>query len=385
MPRTSAKTKDRLDPIQLLTPQGEAVSDARLPFDPADADLPALYRDMVLARRLDSEAIALQRQGELGLWPSLFGQEAAQIGAARALLPSDMVFPTYREHGVAWCRGLDPASLLGLFRGTTLGGWDPRDVNFNLYTLVIGAQTLHAVGYAMGIVRDPVGPAVSAASTADAPAAPAVLAFLGDGALSEGETNEAFIWATTQSLPVVFFCQNNQWAISAPYSVQSTVPVAQRAAGFGLPGIRVDGNDVLACLAATRSALHTARTGGGPTLIEAFTYRRNAHTTADDASRYRETAEEAEWAAKDPIARLHDHLVTTGAADSAYFAGIEAEAQTFAEGLRARCRALPEPDPDLPFEHTYAEMTPELSRQLAEHRAHLASLQELPDPSGERA
>ncbi|MFE1794744.1 thiamine pyrophosphate-dependent dehydrogenase E1 component subunit alpha [Streptomyces sp. NPDC059517] len=388
MPRTSAKTKDRLDPIQLLTPQGEAVSDARLPFDPADADLPALYRDMVLARRLDTEAIALQRQGELGLWPSLFGQEAAQIGAARALLPSDMVFPTYREHGVAWCRGLDPASLLGLFRGTTLGGWDPRDVNFNLYTLVIGAQTLHAVGYAMGIVRDPVGPAVPAASTADAPAAPAapaVLAFLGDGALSEGETNEAFIWATTQSLPVVFFCQNNQWAISAPYSVQSTVPVAQRAAGFGLPGIRVDGNDVLACLAATRSALHTARTGGGPTLIEAYTYRRNAHTTADDASRYRETAEEKEWAAKDPIARLHDHLVTTGAADSAYFAGIEAEAQTFAEGLRARCRALPEPDPDLPFEHTYAEMTPELSRQLAEHRAHLASLQEMPDPSGERA
>ncbi|MFE7076730.1 thiamine pyrophosphate-dependent dehydrogenase E1 component subunit alpha [Streptomyces sp. NPDC057620] len=402
MPRTSAKTSaktpaktnDRQDPIQLLTPQGEAVSDARLPFDPADVDLPALYRDMVLTRRLDTEAIALQRQGELGLWPSLFGQEAAQIGAARALLPSDMVFPTYREHGVAWCRGLDPASLLGLFRGTTLGGWDPRDVNFNLYTLVIGAQTLHAVGYAMGIVRDPVGPAVSAASTAAAsavlatpaaPAAPAVLAFLGDGALSEGETNEAFIWATTQSLPVVFFCQNNQWAISAPYSVQSTVPVAQRAAGFGLPGIRVDGNDVLACLAATRRALHTARTGGGPTLIEAFTYRRNAHTTADDASRYRETAEEKEWAAKDPLARLHAHLVSTGAADSAYFAEIEAEAQTFAEGLRARCRALPEPDPSLPFEHTYAEMTPELSRQLAEHRAHLASLQEISGPSGERA
>ncbi|WP_328498863.1 thiamine pyrophosphate-dependent dehydrogenase E1 component subunit alpha [Streptomyces sp. NBC_00414] len=404
MPRTSAKTKDRHDPIQLLTPQGEAVTDARLPFDPSGADLPALYRDMVLARRLDTEAIALQRQGELGLWPSLFGQEAAQIGAARALRPADMVFPTYREHGVAWCRGLDPASLLGLFRGTTLGGWDPRDVNFNLYTLVIGAQTLHAVGYAMGIVRDTgritgtdrgrdtgsdfADPAVEhpvdPADPTD-PTDPAVLAFLGDGALSEGETNEAFIWATTQSLPVVFFCQNNQWAISAPYSVQSTVPVAQRAAGFGLPGIRVDGNDVLACLAATRSALHTARTGGGPTLIEAFTYRRNAHTTADDASRYRETAEEKEWAAKDPISRVRDHLVNTGAADPAYFAGIEAEAQTFAEGLRSRCRALPEPDPALPFEHTYAEMTPELRRQLAEHRAYLTSLREMSDLSGERA
>ncbi|MER5197629.1 thiamine pyrophosphate-dependent dehydrogenase E1 component subunit alpha [Streptomyces sp. NPDC002755] len=382
MPRTSSKTRARHDPIQLLTPQGEVVGDARLPFDLRSADLRALYRDMVMARRLDTEAIALQRQGELGLWPSLFGQEAAQVGAARALLPSDMAFPTYREHGVAWCRGLDPASLFGLFRGTTLGGWDPRETNFNLYTLVIGAQTLHAVGYAMGIVRDA---ARDRRSTAEGPAGdpPAVLVFLGDGALSEGETNEAFIWAATQSLPVVFFCQNNQWAISAPYSVQSTVPVAQRAAGFGLPGVRVDGNDVLACLAATREALDTARTGGGPTLIEAFTYRRNAHTTADDASRYRDAAEEKEWEAKDPIARLYAHLTTTGAAESAFFDGIEAEAQALAEGLRSRCRALPDPDVSLPFEHTYAEMTPDLQRQLAEHRSFLASLEEMPDPSGD--
>ncbi|WP_020133222.1 thiamine pyrophosphate-dependent dehydrogenase E1 component subunit alpha [Streptomyces sp. 303MFCol5.2] len=383
-PRTSAKAKDRSSPIQLLTPEGEIVRDTKLPFDPLSADLPALYRDMVMIRRLDTEAIALQRQGELGLWPSLFGQEAAQVGAARALLPTDMVFPTYREHGVAWCRGLDPASLLGLFRGTTLGGWDPADANFNLYTLVIGAQTLHGVGYAMGIVRDLARDLLDT-SKAGTGELPAVLVFLGDGALSEGETNEAFIWATTQSLPVVFFCQNNQWAISAPYSVQSTVPVAQRAAGFGLPGVRVDGNDVLACLAATRRALRKARTGGGPTLIEAFTYRRNAHTTADDASRYRESAEEQEWAGKDPIARLHAHLTATGAVEPAFFDEVEAEAKDFAEGLRSRCRALPEPDASLPFEHTYAEMTPELHRQLAQHRAHLASLQETAEHAGDRA
>ncbi|QTI87280.1 thiamine pyrophosphate-dependent enzyme [Streptomyces sp. AgN23] len=371
-------------PVQLLTPQGGAAPDDRLPFDPADADLPALYRDMVLARRLDTEAIALQRQGELGLWPSLFGQEAAQVGAAHALRASDMVFPTYREHGVALCRGLDPVALLGLFRGTTLGGWDPRETSFNLYTLVIGAQTLHAVGYAMGLVRDAARQA--AAGTPQPPGdAPAVLVFLGDGALSEGETNEAFIWAATQKLPVVFFCQNNQWAISAPYRVQSIVPVARRADGFGFPGVRVDGNDVLACLAATRRALAAARAGEGPTLIEAFTYRRNAHTTADDAGRYREAAEEQEWAAKDPITRLHAHLTATGAAVPGFFDGVEAEAQALAERLRSGCRALPDPEPDSPFEHTYGETTPELRRQMADHRAHLAALAQGAETSGDRA
>ncbi|MFE6486833.1 thiamine pyrophosphate-dependent dehydrogenase E1 component subunit alpha [Streptomyces sp. NPDC057757] len=384
MPRTSVKTKDRSSPIQLLTPEGEIVRDSKLSFDPLSADLRALYRDMVMTRRLDTEAIALQRQGELGLWPSLFGQEAAQVGAARALSQADMVFPTYREHGVALCRGLDPAALLGLFRGTTLGGWDPADANFNLYTLVIGAQTLHAVGYAMGVVRDS-SRGLENTTSGRPGELPAVLVFLGDGALSEGETNESFIWATTQSLPVVFFCQNNQWAISAPYSVQSTVPVAQRAAGFGLPGVRVDGNDVLACLAATRRALSKARAGGGPTLIEAFTYRRNAHTTADDASRYREHEEEQQWAGRDPIARMHAHLTATGAVGQAFFDEIEDEAKVFAENLRSRCRTLPEPDTSAPFEHTYAEMTSELRHQLGQHQAYLASLHEIAELSGDHA
>jgi pyruvate dehydrogenase E1 component alpha subunit len=348
-------------PIQLLDPSGKLSTDARLPLDLATVDLPALYRDMALVRRLDTEAIALQRQGELGLWPSLRGQEAAQVGAAYALYDRDMVFPTYREHGVAWCRGLDPVSLLGLFRGTTLGGWDPYAHHFNLYTLVIGAQTLHAVGYGMGLYRD------GSTGSGDPDRDTAVLAFLGDGALSEGETNEAFIWAAAQNLPVVFFCQNNQWAISAPYSVQSRIPAAQRAAGYGFPGIRVDGNDVLACLAATRQALDQARTGGGPTLIEAVTYRVNAHTTADDATRYRAAEETEDWTARDPLERLRTHLETTGAVTDEYFTDLEQRERDLAERLRAGCRGLADPDASSPFEHTYAQMPADLRQQLREH------------------
>ncbi|MGW3942344.1 thiamine pyrophosphate-dependent dehydrogenase E1 component subunit alpha [Streptomyces phaeochromogenes] len=376
MPRKQATPTAGADPvdgpIQLLSPEGVLEPDSRLELPPA-IDLLALYRDMALVRRLDAEAIALQRQGELGLWPSLRGQEAAQVGAAYALAEQDMVFPTYREHGVAWCRGLDPVSLLGLFRGSTLGGWNPYERRFGLYTLVIGAQTLHAVGYGMGLVRDDV--VGSGDDTRDT----AVLVFLGDGALSEGETNEAFLWAAAQNLPVVFFCQNNQWAISAPYSVQSRVPVAQRAAGFGFPGVSVDGNDVLACLAATREALARARSGGGPTLIEAVTYRINAHTTADDATRYRPSAETDEWAAKDPLERLRLHLTAsggvgdTGGVGEEYFADIERREQELAEHLRAGCRALPVPDHASSFENTYADMPAELKRQLAEHSEYLAA------------
>lgn len=354
---------------QLLTPDGTPALDGTLSLDLTTVDVRALYRDLVLTRRLDSEAIALQRQGELGLWPSLLGQEAAQVGAAHALLDQDMVFPTYREHGVACCRGVDPISLLGLFRGTTLGGWDPYDRNFNLYTLVIGAQTLHAVGYAMGVVRD------DAVGSGDADRDTAVLAFLGDGALSEGETNEAFIWAAAQQLPVVFFCQNNQWAISAPYSTQSRIPAARRAAGFGFPGIRVDGNDVLACLAATRDALRRARSGGGPTLIEALTYRVNAHTTADDASRYRSAAETEEWTGQDPLTRMHTFLSTEGLADPDFFSDVDKQSDALAERLRAGCRALAEPGTTLPFEHTYADMPAELRHQMREHHDFVASME----------
>lgn len=358
-----------IDPWTVLNEDGVLSEDPDLPDLATRLDLRRAYRDMVLARRVDTEAIALQRQGELGVWPSMLGQEGAQVGAGSALRPQDVVFPTYREHAVAWCLGVDPVDLLGLFRGTTMGGWNPRERNFNLYTLVIGAQTLHAVGYGMAIVRD------GDVGTGDPDRDRAVLVFLGDGALSEGESNEAFVWAAAQNLPVVFFCQNNQWAISAPFSVQSRVPAAERAHGFGFPGVRVDGNDVVVCHAATHEALNRARAGGGPTLIEAVTYRRNPHTTSDDDLRYRPAAENDHWARRDPIERLRSHLTSTAATDpidNDFLQALAAEEELLANRLRTGCLALPVPAAEDPFRNTLEHMPAELKRQLAEHLAFVA-------------
>src|SRR5450755_59639 len=197
--------------VQLLTPEGERIEHPDYPVELSAADIRDMYRDLVLVRRIDTEAIALQRQGELGIWASLLGQEAAQIGSARSLGPQDMVFPTYREHGVAWCRGIDPVKLLELYRCVNHGASATEEHKFHLYTIVIGSQTLHATGYAMGIQRD--------GATGDG--GEAVIAYFGDGATSQGDVNEAFIWASVCNAPVVFFCQNNQWAISEPMERQS--------------------------------------------------------------------------------------------------------------------------------------------------------------------
>jgi pyruvate dehydrogenase E1 component alpha subunit len=331
--------------IQLLTPEGERVDNPDYPLEISAEEIRALYRDLVLVRRIDFEAIALQRQGELGIWASLLGQEAAQVGSGRALGPRDMAFPTYREHGVAWCRGLDPTKLLELFRGVSHGGWDPKEHNFHLYTIVIGSQTLHATGYAMGIQRD----------GAVGEDGEAVIAYFGDGATSQGDVNEAFIWASVSNAPVVFFCQNNQWAISEPLERQSRVPLYQRALGFGFPGVRVDGNDVLACLAVTRKALQAAREGQGPTLIEAFTYRMGAHTTTDDPTRYRLAAELETWKLKDPIERVKAYLVRNELADESFFTALDAESAQVGARIRKACQEMPDPDPMTIFENVYAE------------------------------
>ncbi len=354
------------DLVQLLTPEGERTPSAE--YDPylgdvTAEDVRALYRDLVLVRRLDTEATALQRQGELGLWASLLGQEAAQVGSGRALRPGDMAFPTYREHGVALTRGVDPITLLGLFRGVSNGGWDPEALRFGLYTIVIGSQTLHATGYAMGMQRD---------GSDDA-----VIAYFGDGASSQGDVNEAFVWAAVFNAPVVFFCQNNQWAISEPLERQTRVPLYQRAAGFGFPGVRVDGNDVLAVLAVTRKALEDASTGQGPTLIEAFTYRMGAHTTSDDPSRYRVAADVEEWRLKDPLERVKSHLVRHGglsAEEMTHFLGsVDADADALAARVREGCLTMSDPDPDIMFDAVYAEPDPELQAQRAELAAYRAS------------
>ncbi|WP_231591306.1 pyruvate dehydrogenase (acetyl-transferring) E1 component subunit alpha [Saccharothrix sp. ST-888] len=347
--------------VQLLTPEGERVENPEFPLAITADELRSLYRDLVLVRRFDAEATSLQRQGELGLWASLLGQEAAQVGSGRAMRPGDYAFPTYREHGVAWCRDVDPLNLLGMFRGVNHGGWDPNEKNFHLYTIVIGAQTLHATGYAMGITKDG--------------ADDAVIAYFGDGASSQGDVSEAFTFASVYNAPVVFFCQNNQWAISEPTTVQTRIPLYRRASGFGFPGVRVDGNDVLACLAVTRWALDHARNGGGPVLIEAFTYRMGAHTTSDDPTRYRLSEETEAWKAKDPITRLKAHLEQEGLADEAFFAGIEAESEELGLRVREGVRSMPDPDPTLIFDHVYAEPHALVEEERAEYEAYAASFE----------
>jgi pyruvate dehydrogenase E1 component alpha subunit len=351
----------RVETIQLLTPEGERLEHPDYPLELSTDEVKGLYRDLVLVRRIDTEAIALQRQGELGIWASLLGQEAAQVGSGRALGPRDMAFPTYREHGVAWCRGLDPMKLLELFRGVSHGGWDPAEHMFHLYTIVIGAQTLHATGYAMGIQRDGL-----VGENGEA-----VIVYFGDGATSQGDVNEAFVFASVFNAPVVFFCQNNQWAISEPLERQSRVPLYRRASGFGFPGIRVDGNDVFACLAVTRKAMQAAREGQGPTLIEAFTYRMGAHTTTDDPTRYRLATELEAWKLKDPLERVKAYLVRTGATDAAFFEAIDAEAAEVGRNVRQGCLAMPDPQPMSIFENIYSEPNALLDAEREQFAAYL--------------
>jgi 2-oxoisovalerate dehydrogenase E1 component alpha subunit len=365
---TAPASQPAVDPssqlIQLLTPEGERIEHPDYPLELTSAEIRDLYRDLVLVRRIDTEAIALQRQGELGIWASLLGQEAAQIGSGRALGPQDMAFPTYREHGVAWCRGIDPVKLLELYRGVSHGGWAPEEHKFHLYTIVIGAQTLHATGYAMGIQRD---------GKVDGDNGEAVIVYFGDGATSQGDVNESFVWAAVFNAPVVFFCQNNQWAISEPLERQSRIPLYQRARGFGFPGLRVDGNDVLACYAVTKKALAAAREGQGPTLIEAFTYRMGAHTTTDDPTRYRLASELEMWKLKDPIERVRAYLARTGQADPDFFAAIEDEAKKVGARVREACRTMPDPPPLAIFDDVYTEPNAILQAERDQFAAYLDS------------
>ncbi|MFJ4712971.1 pyruvate dehydrogenase (acetyl-transferring) E1 component subunit alpha [Streptomyces sp. NPDC088785] len=367
-PGRAAAAKGQPDLVQLLTPEGERVRNPKHSVydkyvaDITDDSLRGLYRDMVMARRFDAEAVTLQRQGELGLWPSLLGQEAAQVGSGRATRDDDYVFPTYREHGVAWCRGVEPENLLGMFRGVNNGGWDPNSNNFHLYTIVIGSQTLHATGYAMGIAKD----------GADS----AVIAYFGDGASSQGDVAESFTFSAVYNAPVVFFCQNNQWAISEPTEKQTRVPLYQRAQGYGFPGVRVDGNDVLACLAVTRWALQRARDGEGPTLVEAFTYRMGAHTTSDDPTKYRADEERVAWEAKDPILRLRTYLEKHTDTGAEFFAELETESETLGRRVREAVRGMKDPDRMAMFEHGYADGHALVDEERAQFAAYQASFAE---------
>ncbi|MGB3184754.1 MAG: pyruvate dehydrogenase (acetyl-transferring) E1 component subunit alpha [Ornithinimicrobium sp.] len=355
---------------QLIEPTPASEPYASYAAEVTTEDLVGFLRDLVLVRRVDAEGFALQRQGELGLWPSLLGQEAAQVGAGRAMLPQDYAFPGYREHGVAWCKGVDPVNLLGMFRGVNHGGWDSAENNFHLYTIVIGNQMLHACGYAMGVARD------GDVGTGDSERDTAVMAFTGDGGTAQGDYNEALVFASVTQAPVVFFVQNNHWAISEPNDKQFSIPVYQRARGFGFPGVRVDGNDVLATYAVTRAALERARSGQGPTLIEAFTYRMGAHTTSDDPTKYRIAAEVDLWRAKDPIDRLTAHLRAVEAIDDQWLEALTVEADELARRIRRECQQMADPPHSEMFENVYAHGHPLVEREAAQFADYHAGFEE---------
>ena len=362
------------EPVRVLAADGSfsptPAAERYLPLIDAltDDELGGFYRDMVVIRAFDRQATNLQRQGQLALWPPSHGQEAAQVGSARATRPQDHVFPSYREHVVARIRGVDPMDIIRLMRGLTHGGWDPydpRNGNTHIYTLVLGAQTLHATGLGMGLVFD------GRTGTGDPERDEAVIVYYGDGASSEGDVHEAMVFAASYQTPQVFFLQNNQWAISVPVTTQSRTPLHRRGAGYGMPSIAVDGNDVIASYAVTKVALDEARAGGGPRAIEALTYRMGAHTTSDDPTKYRASDEEQSWAKRDPIARLRTYLESRGASE-AFFADVEAEASAVADDTRVRTNALDGIPATKMFDHVYSEPHPlidEQRRWLAEYEA----------------
>lgn len=339
------------DPVQLLTPEGVRLDHPV--YGPLAAHLGpdalrGLYRDMVLVRAFDTEATALQRQGELGLWVQSLGQEGAQIGSGRALRDQDWVFPAYREHGVLHTRGVDPLEILKLFRGVHHGGWDTEAHRTHLYTLVIGSHTLHATGYATGVQLD------GDTGTGDPDRDTAVIVYFGDGATAQGDTNESLVFASVAQAPIVFFCQNNQWAISEGNALQSHGPIVDRGRGFGMPVVQVDGNDVLASYAVATEALNRARSGGGPTFVEAVTYRMGAHTTSDDPTRYRSREEEDAWRRRDPIDRVRLHLESLDELPQDFVSRVAAEADALGERVRTGVRAMTKPPTSRMFENVYA-------------------------------
>lgn len=352
--------------VQLLTPEGERIEHPTYSSDLDDEAICGLYRDMALTRRFDAEATSLQRQGELGIWASCLGQEAAQVGSGRALAEQDYVFPTYREHGVAWCRDVDPMHIISMFRGVDYGGYDPTRHRFAPYAIVIGAQTLHAVGYAMGMQRD--------GTVGDPDTGTAVLGYFGDGATSQGDVSEAFVFAASYRTPQVFFLQNNHWAISVPVERQSRTPLYLRPAGFGIPSVQIDGNDVLASYAVTTAGLDAARSGEGPRFIEALTYRMGAHTTSDDPTKYREDDDVTFWSERDPITRYEAYLRSLGEGED-FFQEVATEAEDLAADVRRRTVEIGTPPATNVFRSVYTDPHPLVEEQAAWFAAYEAGFE----------
>jgi len=343
-----------------LLPEGEAGGEPghRYPR-PDDARLLAAYEQLVLGRRINDQNAALVRQGRMAVYPSSHGQEACQVAAAVALGEQDWLFPTYRDTVAVISRGVDPAQVMTNFRGEWHQGYDPHEHRTSIQSTPLTTQLLHAVGVAHAA-------RLRGEDTV-------VLAMCGDGATSEGDFHEALNFAAVFHLPVVFFVQNNGYAISVPLAQQSVAPsLAHKAVGYGMAGERVDGNDMMALLAVLDRAVTLCREGGGPLLVEAETYRMQAHTNADDDTRYRQREEVSSWQAKDPLTRLRSYLDARGLLTEEQQERITEHAEAVAADLRAAMNQDVDPDPMELFEHVFTEPTPQLREQQQRLRDELA-------------
>lgn len=324
--------------------------------EPSPQRLLRAYRRMLVGRRFDQQAAALVRQGRLAVYPSALGQEACQIGGGLALEPDDWLFPTYRDSMALVARGVDPTEVLELLRGSWHCGYDPNQARVAPQCTPLATQTPHAAGLAAALRRKG--------------GSEVVLAVTGDGGTSEGDFHEALNFAAVFRAPVVFLVQNNQYAISVPLAKQTAAPaLSYKGVGYGVPSEQVDGNDLVAVLSVLDEAVARARGGDGPTLVEAHTYRIDAHTNADDATRYRTDDEVSRWRDADPLARLETFLRDRDELSDADVEEATAEAEQFAADVRTRMHQEPPVDPLRLFEHVHAEPT----RQLAAQRAFLAA------------
>ncbi len=354
---------DTYDPLKgemvgILAPDGSCNETLKPALD--DEQVRQMYRQMLLLRLYDRKAISLQRQGRFGTYAPMEGQEASLVASVYPLQPRDWMATSYRETGAMWLHGV-PLSLLSLYwMGNEFGSHMPDGVRVLPVSIPVGSQPLHAVGLAYA----------SKYRQEDSIA----ITYFGDGATSEGDVHEAMNMAGVFRVPCVFFCQNNQYAISVPRRAQTASPtIAQKALAYGFPGVMVDGNDIFAVYAVTLEAVTRAREGAGPSLIEAYTYRLGAHTTADDPSKYRDESEVAEWRPRDPLLRVQKYLQERGQWSEDWEQQLVEACTAEVEQAMDEAAATPPPAPQDMFRYLYATMTPQLLEQEA---ALLASLQQ---------
>ena len=336
-----------MDDVLRYIGDGKDLADRAVPDELTEKDLVELYRWLVLLRTFDERAVALQRQGRIGTYALYWGEEATQAGALYACEDADWVFPSYRQNAIGILRGVSAATVLAWWRGYggEHGFWNPREHRVAPICVPIATHLPHAVGLAWAA-------RIKGERTAS-------LSWFGDGATSEGDFHEAMNFGAVFKAPTVFFCVNNQWAISTPYDRQTaTKTIAEKASAYGMPGVRIDGFDPIACWKATRDALDRARAGEGPTLIEAFCYRIGPHGTADDPRLYRDEAEVERWRPLEPLARTGEFLKRIGALDDEQEEAIRAEAKSSIAQSVTEMEAIEHPDESILFDHVYASGRP---------------------------